>query len=139
MFAESYGGKYGPTFFAYFEEQNQKRKDGELSVDETVEIHVESLGIVNGCIDALIQQPSYPIYANSNPYGVKVISDEVRDSLLQSFYKKGGCEDQIKQCRALQETYDVHDFGGNSTVNAVCAAANENCDAIRSVYRNSSL
>lgn len=138
LFAESYGGKYGPQFFAYFEEMNRKREEGRLP-EGTLDLHLESLGIVNGCIDAEIQTLSFPIYAADNPYGVKAISDEEKNELLESFSKSGGCKDQIQQCRALQEEFDPKDLGANKTVNRACNTAMKTCDQIRNAYRASGL
>lgn len=42
--AESYGGKYGPTFSAYIEEQNTRIQQG-LLPPGTKELHLQSLGI----------------------------------------------------------------------------------------------
>jgi len=42
--AESYGGKYGPTFSAYMEKQNALLKAGKLPKG-IKELHLESLGI----------------------------------------------------------------------------------------------
>src|SRR5204863_1183084 len=51
LFAESYGGKYGPAFAAFWEEQNNRRANGSLPKGSTLDIKLESLVIVNGCID----------------------------------------------------------------------------------------
>lgn len=49
---ESYGGRYGPSFAAFFEEQNQKIENGTWTdVGEMYNINLDTLLIVNGCID----------------------------------------------------------------------------------------
>ena len=71
MFTESYGGRYGPAFAAFFEEQNE-RIANDLIADEGEGfiIHLDTLGNVNGCIDLLIQEPSYTEFAYNNTYGI---------------------------------------------------------------------
>ncbi|KAG0124111.1 carboxypeptidase [Tuber indicum] len=137
LFAESYGGKYGPKFSAYFEEQNERRETGQLSKNDTVELHLESLGIVNGCVDSAIQTPWYPQYANANPYGIRVINDSVRDAALNNYSKPDGCLSRIQRCRALLKLSDPENFGDSDAVNRACDNANKYCSIIRDVYRNS--
>ncbi|KAF8542295.1 Alpha/Beta hydrolase protein [Trichophaea hybrida] len=134
LFAESYGGKYGPTFFAYFEEQNKRRQSGEIPADKTVEIRLESLGIVNGCIDALLMTPAYMDYAYSNPYGIQAIDIATRDRGLQMHEASGGCKDLVNICRDLIQQFDPLDLGLNATVNKACSEANALCDDIRGLY-----
>ncbi|PUU73991.1 Alpha/Beta hydrolase protein [Tuber borchii] len=143
LFAESYGGKYGvlipyqTKFSAYFEEQNEKRETGELSKNNTVELHLESLGIINGCVDSAIQTPWYPKYANANPYGIKIISDKVRDAALNDYSKPDGCLARIQKCRSLLKESDPQSFGDSDTVNRACGDADTYCNYIRDVYRTS--
>lgn len=126
-----------PKFFAFFEEQNELRNRGKLSKDHTVELHLESLGIVNGCVDMGIQTPYYPIYANSNPYGIQVINDTQRDVALDAFYKTGGCKDLIEECRHLESKNDPQSFGDVHSVNRACKIADGYCSLIRDIWEES--
>lgn len=127
---------FSPTFFDHFKKQNQRRASGEISKEKTVEISIESLGIVNGCIDGAIQAPSYPAYANQNPYGIKILTDQQEKDATANFYRAGGCLDQIKQCRQLQRKLDPKDYGNNEIVNIACQAATLYCDInTRDSYR----
>ncbi|KAI5777506.1 carboxypeptidase S1 [Geopyxis carbonaria] len=139
LFAESYGGKYGPTFFEYFEKQNERRASGELSVDDTVEIHLESLGIINGCIDAEIQTIFWPRYANKNPYGIVGISDAVLETAEYGFYKSGGVLEQIRRCRKFQKYLDPDNFGNHPKVNRLCKKAKDSSDEVMELYQSSGL
>jgi hypothetical protein len=137
LFAESYGGKYGPTFFRHFHEQNKRRESGEMSKDDTVEIHLKSLGIVNGCIDALTMTPAYMNFAANNSYGISAITTDARDFGLESFEAPGGCKDLVLKCRNLVKQLDPNNCGDVEVVNLACSRANEECDAIRNSYRAS--
>lgn len=55
LWAESYGGKYGPGFFHFFQEQNDKIASGSLDHPRAHYLHLDTLGIVNGGIDWLVQ------------------------------------------------------------------------------------
>ncbi|TAQ90651.1 hypothetical protein B7494_g1025 [Chlorociboria aeruginascens] len=143
LFAESYGGKYGPAFATLFEQQNKRRLNGTLSKNGTVEIKLASLGIVNGCVDDLIQAPFYPIMANNNTYGLETINPTRAMLASASFSASGGCADLIKQCRTAVQTQDPEDDGDVAVVNSICASAYGTCttnvmepyyDAGRSVY-----
>jgi hypothetical protein len=137
LFAESYGGKYGPTFFRHIHEQNKRREFGELSKDETVEIHLKSLGIVNGCIEALTMTPAYMNFAANNTYGIAAITPETRDLGLGRFEASGGCKDLVLECRNLAKQLDPNNCGDVEEVNAACAKANTECDAIRNLWGQS--
>ncbi|TDZ59728.1 Carboxypeptidase S1-like protein A [Colletotrichum trifolii] len=127
LFAESYGGKYGPVFSDVWERQNEKRQNGTLSANKTLEIHLTSLGIVNGCIDDQVQAKYYPAMAINNTYGFKAMND-VRASLANgSIYATGGCLDHIRQCRTAESTYDANNTGQVREVNDLCAQAYSNC------------
>jgi carboxypeptidase C (cathepsin A) len=54
LFAESYGGLYGPTFADYFEDQNDRGSSGDLP-NTTLEIQLDSVGIISGVVDLLTE------------------------------------------------------------------------------------
>lgn len=123
-----------PTFFEYFEEQNKRRQSGEIPADETVEIHLESLGIVNGCIDVLTMTPAYMNYGYSNPYGIVAINATTRDQGFRLFEAPGGCRELVETCRNLIQQFDRKNLGSDERVNKVCSEANLACDNIRGFY-----
>lgn len=143
LFAESYGGKYGPAFAAIWEQQNMRRSNGTISKSGTIDIRLASLGIVNGCVDDLVQAPYYPVMAVNNTYGLTTINPTRASLAVGSFYAPGGCQAQIIQCRAAVKAQDPNNAGDVSTVNSICANAYNFCtenvmnpyeDAGRSVY-----
>jgi carboxypeptidase C (cathepsin A) len=143
LFAESYGGKYGPAFATLWEEQNKRRLNGSISASGSVPIKLVSLGIVNGCIDDLIQAPYYPVMAINNTYGITTINPTRAALANASFYSPGGCQDLINQCRTAVDIYDPQNNGDVDTVNHLCSSAQASCannvmnpysDSGRSVY-----
>jgi len=143
LFAESYGGKYGPAFATIWEEQNLRRSNGSISKNNTLEIKLLSLGIVNGCVDDLVQGPYYPAMAVNNTYGLTAINPTRASLASGSFSAPGGCRDRINQCRTAVASQDPDNSGDVSVVNGVCSDAYNFCnlnvvqpynDAGRSVY-----
>ncbi len=55
LWAESYGGHYGPGFLRFFQRQNDKIANGDSPEKDAHYLHLDTLGIVNGLIDLLIQ------------------------------------------------------------------------------------
>jgi carboxypeptidase C (cathepsin A) len=143
LFAESYGGKYGPAFAALWDKQNKKRLNGTISTSGSLAIKLVSLGIINGCIDDLVQAPYYPVMAVNNTYGLTAINPTRASLANASFYASGGCQDLINQCRDAVAVHDPTNSGDVSTVNSICGNAQSFCtsnvmdpysDAGRSYY-----
>ncbi|KAH8904331.1 alpha/beta-hydrolase [Coniochaeta sp. PMI_546] len=128
LFAESYGGKYGPVFAEIWEQQNLRRSNGTLS-NSTLDIHLASLGIVNGCLDDLIQGPSYATMAVNNTYGLQAISPLRAQLANGTFYQSGGCLDLINECRAAADAFDPENDGDVDSVNTICARATNACNS----------
>lgn len=134
---ESYGGRYGPAYTAFFEEQNQKIENGTwIDTDgEMYIIHLDTLMIINGCIDRQVQWPSYPHIAYNNTYGIQTVNESIYQHMMSSYYDEGGCRDQIYECRNLSLAYDPMQRGMNASVNRVCRAAETFCtNNIRDPY-----
>ncbi|EEP81611.1 predicted protein [Uncinocarpus reesii 1704] len=128
VFAESYGGKYGPAFAAYFHKQNERRKKGEIPRSKTVEIKVKTLGIMQGCIDDLVQNPYYPLFASNNTYGLHIMTPKEVKAYHDRFNLPGGCKNQINACRDAVRSSDPDDVGNVSSVNAACYQATAVCN-----------
>ncbi|KAJ9243607.1 hypothetical protein DTO207G8_1686 [Paecilomyces variotii] len=128
IWTESYGGRYGPSFTAFFQEQNEKIQNGTLKGDgETHYIHLDTLGIINGCVDLLEQQLSYPEFAYNNTYGIQAINESVYNAAVDAWSRPGGCKDLIVECRNLAAEGDSGLNGSNATVNEACQKANSFC------------
>lgn len=128
IWTESYGGRYGPAFTSFFQEQNEKIANGTLDVEEDVYyIHLDTLGIINGCIDLQLQSLSYPQFAHNNTYGIEAINKTVYNEAVNAYNKPNGCKDRIDHCRDLASEGDPKFYGNNKTVNDACSDAGDYC------------
>lgn len=100
LFTESYGGHYGPAFFSYFYNQNQKIANGSI---DGYPLKFNSLGIINGIIDESVQAEYYPEFAVNNTYGIKAYNDTVYSYAKFANNMYNGCIYQIGLCRASAE------------------------------------
>ena len=128
LFAESYGGRYGPVFANLWEEQNKARANGSITKQGTVDVRLASLGIIQGCVDDLVQGKYYPIFSNNNTYGVQALSLVDQQTAANSFLRSGGCRQQINVCRSNVTALDPQSNGDVTTVNQLCAQAQKVCN-----------
>ncbi|KAI9804428.1 MAG: hypothetical protein M1825_001327 [Sarcosagium campestre] len=125
IWTESYGGRYGPAYVSFFQSQNEKILD--KTIEDGYYIHLDTLGIINGCVDLLTQALSYPEMAYNNTYGIEAISKSAYEKSLRDFSKEGGCKDKIIRCREAADKLDPEDFGDVERVNRICSDADEYC------------
>lgn len=59
LWTESYGGHYGPAFAKVFEEKTRQIDNGSIATPGAHRLHLDTLGIINGCVDHLLQAPYY--------------------------------------------------------------------------------
>jgi len=107
LWAESYGGHYGPGFMRFFQMQNEKIQNGTIEVDNAQYIHLDTLGIVNGLLDAVIQGEAYIEYPYNNTYGIQVFSDELYGELKHNWTMPGGCKEQLTRCQSRLDKFDA--------------------------------
>ena len=125
IWTESYGGKYGPAYTTFFQNQNEKIANGTLKGPGVHYIHLDTLGIINGCIDSLVQDLAYLDQAYNNTYGIQAINQSVYEHNVYEWTRPGGCKDKIIQCRELADKSDPNDFGAIDEVNTACITAQE--------------
>ena len=107
---------------------------------DTYIIHLDTLGIVNGCVDLLIQELAYPTFAYNNTYGIQAINQSLYQQAVDNFNRPDtGCRDLIINCRNIAAVGDPDATGNNDTVNQACIAASVYCsNEVESQYINSS-
>lgn len=127
IWTESYGGKYGPVFTHFFQTQNEKISNGTIKGPGVHYIHLDTLGIVNGCIDSLAQDLAYLDQAYNNTYAIQAINQSVYEAQIHDYSRPGGCMDQMLYCRKLAAESDPNDDGAIEKVNAACITAGNYC------------
>ncbi|KGO41864.1 Peptidase S10, serine carboxypeptidase [Penicillium expansum] len=126
IWTESYGGRYGPGFAAYFHQQNEKI----TAPDTFTPINLDTLGVINGCIDLRKQETADPDYAyNRNTFGVTAIDRTQWADAIEDYEKPSGCQDQIDNCLHLAAKHDPHMYGNVTLVNNACFDTSTNCQA----------
>ncbi|KAF3482015.1 carboxypeptidase S1 [Arthroderma uncinatum] len=135
LWSESYGGRYGPGFMNRFLAQNKRVEAG--LVTGTV-LHLDTVGIINGCVDLISQQKANIDFAhNKNTYRIEAIDDAGYDRAMHAYGKRGGCLDQIKECQVLAKRLDPNGYGHVDEVNEICQRANDFClNEVDGVYVN---
>jgi carboxypeptidase C (cathepsin A) len=137
LFTESYGGILGPIFANYFEQQNGIRLAGAFPKNNTLEISLTSLGIINGLIDQRIQMPFFPRFANNNTYGIEAINLTTMLNDLSDLRSPNGCDDLILRCRGVMDSADPNGYGDVQSVNDACKDAQLKCAPIQNSYLSS--
>ncbi|KAI1124193.1 carboxypeptidase S1 [Nemania abortiva] len=134
---ESYGGRYGPAFFSFFEEQNMKIENGTWNgtSGENFVLNLDTLILINSCIDRQVMYPYYPHMAYNNTYGIQAVNETIYLSMIDAWEREGGCRDQIAECIAVAEASDPDNIGINATVNKICMDAETFCsNEVRGPY-----
>jgi carboxypeptidase C (cathepsin A) len=129
LFTESYGGKYGPALAAFFESQNALRLNTPSLLNQSLEINLVSLGIMNGWIDLIVQSPFYPRFAYNNTYGIQAISLVDELDAASAFLAADGCQQLTLSCRAAAASLDPSEVGNVEAVNHACSQAQAYCES----------
>jgi hypothetical protein len=120
VWAESYGGKYGPAIADFILEQNQRIASGQRTGNSLFQrINFDTLGIVNGCMDVIDELPGGMLFQFNNTYGLQTISEAQYRSSVARFNQQGGCKEAILRSRQIAAEYDSTNQGGNASVNAL--------------------
>lgn len=135
LWTQSYGGKYGPAYFTFFEEQNKKIAEGTWNKPGLdYPLRIDTLGLVNACIDAYVQETSLVQMLTNNTYGIEAVNESIARSAMERY--KTGLK-QVKHCRDLAAVGDSENDGRNETVNEACHCAfNTLLDAGNIMYNN---
>ncbi|TVY38347.1 Carboxypeptidase S1-like protein [Lachnellula subtilissima] len=123
IWAESYGGHWGPGAAGFIEKQSDKIAAGALECAKV--INLDTVGIINGVIDFKITTASYPDMAYNNTYGFLAITDAEYESAMTNLTTCTGLIDD--KCQSLGAIYDPDNYGNNVTVNTACSPAYGYC------------
>ncbi|CAH0054895.1 unnamed protein product [Clonostachys solani] len=135
LWAESYGGHYGPGFVRFFQEQNEKIEDGTIEDENAHYLHLDTLGIVNGFMDSVIQSEYYIDFPYNNTYNIQVFNQSLYDELKSNWTTPGGCKDQLTTCQDRLSAFDVNTVNrGHVQPADVCDIAPECDDAVPALY-----
>jgi carboxypeptidase C (cathepsin A) len=129
LFAESYGGIYGPTFADYFEDQNDRRTSGALP-NSTLEIQLDSVGIINGAVDFLTEMISIANFTHNNTYGINTIDLLTYQNTISELNSETGCRGMVAKCRSRTEVFDPDGVGIDEATNNICATALDACSKV---------
>ncbi|KAI1779461.1 Alpha/Beta hydrolase protein [Hypoxylon cercidicola] len=123
IWTESYGGRYGPSFAAYIQDQNSRIQNGFM--DDAKIINLTTLGIINGCVDLLIQETSAPEFAyDKNSYNIPGITYDNYTAAMHAYSQYNGCQDQIIDCHCRANAEDPDMYGNNTEVNKLNVPVN---------------
>ena len=111
-----------PSFADFFLSQNQLLKDGKLD-KSTITLQLDTVGLINGCLDILTQMPFYPEMAFNNTYG-PIINKTVYEAAVDSWPK---CQSLVEECRSIAQEQDPMHYGNNTNVNKACGGAYATC------------
>ncbi|KAK4182402.1 Alpha/Beta hydrolase protein [Podospora australis] len=98
LWAESYGGHYGPEFFLHFQQQNERIENGTLSQPGANHLHLDTLGIVNGGVDWILVAEAAIDFPFNNTYGAQLYSKSLHDELKQNWTRPNGWKDTLQAC-----------------------------------------
>ncbi|KAI1872840.1 uncharacterized protein JN550_003714 [Neoarthrinium moseri] len=121
IWGESYGGHYAPALASHIAAQNSLLRSSQSNMSKhAIPITVDALGLVNACIDNIVQTPLYPEFAFNNTYGIQAIN-ETEYKAARAVVPE--CIRLSEKCRALGDELDPHEWGSVKEVNDACAAA----------------
>jgi carboxypeptidase C (cathepsin A) len=119
IWTESYGGHYAPIYSDFFEKQNELIVAGTIPAP-AIQLRLDTIGLVNACIDIDTQMPTYPEFAFNNTYGIQAINATQYRSAVES---AATCKNMTRTCQALADEQDPKGLGNNPTVNKACLGA----------------
>ncbi|KAH8900546.1 lysosomal protective protein precursor [Thozetella sp. PMI_491] len=106
LWTESYGGHWGPGIFHFFQKQNDRIRDKTSREKSAHYLHLDTLGIVNGIVDVVVQGESFIHMAYNNTYGMKFINESQFDDMMRLWSGPGGCKELLVNCQAALKERD---------------------------------
>ncbi|KAK0725077.1 putative lysosomal protective protein precursor [Lasiosphaeris hirsuta] len=98
-----YGGHYGPGIMHFFQQQNEMMDKGTLREKGAHRLRLDTLGIVNGLVDFVIQSEWCLRFGYENTYGIRLWNQSTYEALLANWTGPGGCRDKALACSGALE------------------------------------
>ena len=95
-------------------------------------IKLDTLGIINGQIDDLVQDYYYPMFAFNNTYDIQAITQTDQLNDINSY--TDDCAPAIKSCRSAMNREDPEGYGDDQDTNDLCSDALYTCAATQQKY-----
>jgi hypothetical protein len=112
---------------AYFESRNDQLKTASNEHETYTYLDIDTLGLLNGCIDLLYEAPHYPQYALNNTYDLPAITQDTYEERLGNYSAPDGCAALLTQCRELAAEKDPLVVGNDPELNELCVGALGSC------------
>ncbi|KAL0936069.1 carboxypeptidase s1 [Colletotrichum truncatum] len=128
LWGESYGGHYAPGILKHFRTQNELIRNGSSTEDGAQYIHLDTLGIVNGLIDFLIQGETWITFPYNNTYGIQVFNQSIYEELMYNWTRPQGCREQVADCQDALKRHGplfANDHKRNYT--EICGGVSQDC------------
>ncbi|KAK4164293.1 serine carboxypeptidase [Cladorrhinum sp. PSN259] len=98
LWAESYGGHYGPGFMRFFQDQNEKTESGKSEHEGAQLLHLDTLGLVNAAVDWPIEIEACIDFPYKNTYGLQYFNESFHNELVHNWTEPGGWRDKLVDC-----------------------------------------
>ncbi|KAG8408977.1 hypothetical protein J3458_019984 [Metarhizium acridum] len=118
LWTASYGGHYAPALYDFAMQQNARQ-----DTDPKVSFH--TIGLINACVDALVQLPAYPDMAYNNTYDYQLIDKSTLLSAKDAWERPHGCKWRVERCRRAAGARPY--LGNDDGTNTLCRDANAFC------------
>ncbi|KAI8196176.1 Carboxypeptidase S1-like protein A [Colletotrichum sp. SAR 10_65] len=128
LWAESYGGHYGPGILKHFQNQNELIQNGSSPEKDAHYIHLDTLGIVNGLIDFVIQAETWITFPYNNTYDIQVFNQSIYDELMYNWTRPNGCRQQMADCQDALKEHGPLLASGKKNYTEICGGLTSECE-----------
>ena len=105
--------------------QNELISNGTLTGPGLHYLHMDTLGIINGCINNVDQIQAYATFPRNNTYGVEAFTEGQYNDAMDQIGGPGGLIEQAEECRRMQLAMDPDNYGDRERMNKFCARVEE--------------
>ncbi|KAF6829341.1 carboxypeptidase s1 [Colletotrichum plurivorum] len=127
LWAESYGGHYAPGILKHFQTQNELIANGTSPEKDAQYIHLDTLGIVNGLIDFVLQAETWITFPYNNTYGIQVFNESLHEELMTNWTRPGGCREQVIECQEALKKHGPMLLDTKKNLTEICGGVQDDC------------